>query len=69
MLIRDQLYIDGQWAAPSTEDTIDVHSAGTGEVMGTVPAGGERDIEAAVRAARAAFDGWSSGRSPSAPST
>src|SRR5215813_12109794 len=54
MLLRDQLYINGQWAAPSTKETIDVHSAGTGEVMGTVPAGGEQDIDAAVRAARGA---------------
>jgi aldehyde dehydrogenase (NAD+) len=59
MLLRDRLYIDGQWAAPSTQETIDVHDAGTGEVMGTVPAGGERDIAAAVRAARSAFDSWS----------
>jgi aldehyde dehydrogenase (NAD+) len=59
MLLRDKLYINGQWAAPSTKETIDVHGAGTGEVMGTVPAGGERDIDAAVRAARAAFESWS----------
>src|SRR5512140_293211 len=59
MLIRDKLYIDGQWAAPSTRETIDVHDSGTGEVMGTVPAGGEQDIAAAVRAARSAFEGWS----------
>jgi betaine-aldehyde dehydrogenase len=59
MLLRDKFYIDGQWATPSTKDTIDVHNAGTGEVMGTVPAGGDQDIDAAVRAARAAFDGWS----------
>jgi len=56
---RDKLYIDGQWATPSTPDTIDVHNAGTGEVMGTVPAGSAADVDAAVRAARAAFDGWS----------
>jgi betaine-aldehyde dehydrogenase len=59
MLLRDKLYIDGQWATPSTPETIDVHNAGTGEVMGKVPAGGEADMTAAVRAARAAFDGWS----------
>ncbi|HMG23935.1 MAG TPA: aldehyde dehydrogenase family protein [Kofleriaceae bacterium] len=58
-MLRDKLYIDGQWATPSTKETIDVHNAGTGEVMGKVPAGGARDIDAAVRAARAAFDGWS----------
>jgi acyl-CoA reductase-like NAD-dependent aldehyde dehydrogenase len=59
MLIRDQFYIDGQWAVPSTTETIDVHNAGTGEVMGKVPAGGEQDIAAAVRAARTAFESWS----------
>ena len=59
MLIRDKFYIDGQWAAASTKETIDVHNAGTGEVMGSVPAGGEKDIDAAARAARAAFEGWS----------
>jgi len=59
MQLRDKLYIAGQWATPSTQETIDVHSAGTGEVMGKVPAAGARDIDAAVRAARAAFDGWS----------
>ena len=38
MLLRDKLYINGQWVAPTTKETIDVHNAGTGEVMGTVPA-------------------------------
>ncbi|MGE3162019.1 MAG: aldehyde dehydrogenase family protein, partial [Burkholderiales bacterium] len=52
-------FIGGQWVAPSTKETIDVHSAGTGEVMGKVPAGGEWDIDAAAAAAHAAFDAWS----------
>src|SRR5687768_18398769 len=59
MLIRDKLFIGGQWLAPSARDTIDVHNAGTGQVMGRVPAGTEKDIDAAVAAARAALDGWS----------
>jgi betaine-aldehyde dehydrogenase len=59
MLNRDKFFIGGLWVAPSTRDTIDVHNAGTGEVMGKVPAGGEKDIDAAVAAARAAFEGWS----------
>ncbi|MGD9952000.1 MAG: aldehyde dehydrogenase family protein [Burkholderiales bacterium] len=56
---RDKFFIGGQWVAPSTKETIDVHSAGTGEVMGKVPAGGEWDIDAAAAAAHAAFDAWS----------
>jgi len=59
MLVRDRLFIGGQWVAPSTAETIEVHNAGTGEVLGRIPAGGEKDVAAAVKAARAALDGWS----------
>jgi len=59
MILRDKFFINGQWTAPSSREMIDVHNAGTGEVMGKVPAGTEKDIEAAVAAARAAFEGWS----------
>ena len=59
MILRDKLFINGGWVAASSKDMIDVHNAGTGEVMGKVPAGGEKDIEAAVAAARSAFEGWS----------
>ena len=59
MILRDKFFINGQWTAPSSRESIDVHNAGTGEVMGKVPAGTEKDIEAAVAAARAAFEGWS----------
>ena len=59
MIIKDKFFIDGQWAAPAAKEMIEVHNAGTGAVMGKVPAGGEEDVAAAVRAARAAFEGWS----------
>jgi betaine-aldehyde dehydrogenase len=59
MIQRDKFFIDGQWVAPSSKDMIDVHNAGTGAVMGKVPAGGEKDVSAAVAAARGALDGWS----------
>ena len=59
MANHDKFYINGQWVAPSTNEKIDVHNASTGAVMGSVPAGGEKDIESAVAAARAAFDSWS----------
>ena len=60
MLNRDKLFIGGRWVAPSSAETIDVHNAGTGEVMGRVPAGGARDVDAAVAAARGALESWSS---------
>ena len=59
MLMRDKFFIGGRWVAPSGRETIDVHSAGTGEVMGKVPAGGEKDIDAAAAAAHAALESWS----------
>ena len=59
MLVRDKLFIGGQWVAPSSAESIEVHNAGTGEVMGSIPAGGEKDVAAAVGAARAALASWS----------
>ena len=58
MLVRDKFYIGGRWVAPSRADTIEVHNAGSGEVMGRVPAGTDKDIDAAVAAARGALDSW-----------
>src|SRR5437763_14237555 len=60
MLTKEKLYIAGQWVSPSGREMIDVHNAGNGEVMGRIPAAGEKDADAAVRAARAAFEGWAS---------
>ncbi len=59
MIVRDKFYIGGQWVAPSTAETIDVHRAGDGAVIGKVPAGSAKDIEAAVNAARGALALWS----------
>jgi acyl-CoA reductase-like NAD-dependent aldehyde dehydrogenase len=56
---RDKVYIDGAWVAPSGSDTIDVVNATTEEVMGTIPQCTPDDADKAVKAARAAFDGWS----------
>src|SRR5437016_3692937 len=59
MLVRDKLFIGGRWVDPSGREMIDVHNAGTGEVMGRVPAGGAKDVDAAVDAALRAFESWS----------
>jgi len=58
MQIRDKLYIDGQWATPAGPKAIDVRSASTEAVIGRVPEGTPEDVDAAVRAARAAFEPW-----------
>ncbi|QSE87405.1 aldehyde dehydrogenase (plasmid) [Rhodococcus pseudokoreensis] len=63
MISYTSLFIGGQWVAPSTAATISVTSASTEEVIGVVPEGAPADADAAVAAARRAFDdptGWAS---------
>ena len=64
MQVRDKLYLNGQWAAPRGDKFIDVINASTEEVMGRVPEGTPDDVNAAVAAARAAFDGWAATPAP-----
>jgi aldehyde dehydrogenase (NAD+) len=52
-----ELYIAGVWEPQSGTGSIDVRSASTEEVIGSVPEGTAADVDRAVRAARAAFDG------------
>src|SRR5579864_4280580 len=58
MQIRDKLYIGGRWADPAGTKIIEVLSASTEAPIGRVPEGTPADVDAAVRAARAAFDPW-----------
>jgi betaine-aldehyde dehydrogenase len=53
---RDKLYIGGRWVEPATKKTIDVISPHSEELIARVPEGAEADIDAAVEAAREAFD-------------
>jgi aldehyde dehydrogenase (NAD+) len=55
-LDRSTFFIDGDWAAPATGDTIQVVSPHSEQVVATVPEGSKADIDAAVAAARRAFD-------------
>ena len=58
----DSFFIGGEWVRPSSAARIDVTSASTEEAIGSVPEAQEADIDAAVAAARRAFDdpgGWS----------
>jgi aldehyde dehydrogenase (NAD+) len=58
MMSRSAVYIGGEWVPPASGDVIEVENPATGEVLGTVPAGTAADVDRAVAAARAAFDGW-----------
>lgn len=54
-------FINGAWQQPSSSRRITVISPNTEEVIGSTPDGVEADVDAAVSAARAAFDdpnGW-----------
>lgn len=55
-LDRDALFIGGQWARPATPQVLEVVSPHTEEVVARVPEGTAADIDAAVAAAREAFD-------------
>lgn len=52
----DQLLIGGEWVAPSTDKRFEVRSPATLEVVGSTPEAVEADVDAAVAAARRAFD-------------
>ena len=58
MLDHDKIYIDGAWVASEGTESIPVINAGTEEVMGSVPKGTSADVDKAVAAAKAAFEGW-----------
>mgnify|MGYP000005808263 FL=1 len=55
-LDRDAFYIDGGWRAPASDATLQVVSPHSEEVIATVPEASAGDVDAAVAAARKAFD-------------
>ena len=52
-------FIDGQFVAPLSEAFIDNFNPASGSVSGKIPNSNEKDIEAAVVAAKKAFQIWS----------
>jgi aldehyde dehydrogenase (NAD+) len=57
--VYDKLYINGHWVSPVGTGTLDVINSTTEEVMARIPEGVAEDVDKAVAAAKAAFDGWS----------
>src|SRR5690348_2876447 len=51
-------YIAGEWVAAAAGQTTENRDPATGELIGLFPRSGTADVERAVAAARAAFDGW-----------
>ncbi len=53
---RDKMFIGGAWVPSHSSEKIDVISPVTEKVFATVPKGSKEDVDAAVAAARDAFD-------------
>ncbi|MFD8290818.1 aldehyde dehydrogenase family protein [Streptomyces lavendulae] len=58
MKAHDGMYIGGEWRPAAGTDRIEVVNPADEQVIATVPAGSAEDVDAAVRAARAALPGW-----------
>ena len=54
-----QFYINGEWVAPSTSETLDVINPATEQPIAKIAMGGQADVDRAVAAAKAAFTTYS----------
>ncbi|MEM7221617.1 MAG: aldehyde dehydrogenase family protein [Pseudomonadota bacterium] len=59
MLDKRTFYIDGQWVAPAQANDFQVIDPSNEEPCALISLGGQADTDAAVAAAKAAFDSWS----------
>ena len=59
MKVYENFYINGEWVPSKGTGTMDVIDSATEEVIGRVPEGNAADVDAAVAAAKAAFETWS----------
>jgi acyl-CoA reductase-like NAD-dependent aldehyde dehydrogenase len=59
MMNFSELYLNGQWQPSAGRNKIEVLSASTEEVIGSIPEGTPEDVDRAAAAARSAFDAWS----------
>ena len=57
-IVRDRLYIGGEWAEPSGSATIEVIDSTTERVIGRIPEGTPEDVDRAVKAARTGYEEW-----------
>ena len=55
---RVQNYIGGQWKASANPEHVAISNPATGDSLGSVPMGSARDVDEAVKAARAAYPAW-----------
>jgi len=59
VLEKREFYIDGQWVSPAQANDLQVIDPSNEQVCAVISLGAQADTDAAVAAARAAFDDWS----------
>jgi aldehyde dehydrogenase (NAD+) len=57
-IVRDRLYVGGEWVEPAGSEAIEVVDSTTERVIGRIPEGTPEDVDRAVKAARAGFEVW-----------
>jgi aldehyde dehydrogenase (NAD+) len=58
--VKDAFFVGGEWVPARERDVLTVVDPATEQPVATVPAGTAEDVDAAVAAARSAFEGWAS---------
>ena len=58
MLDKRKFYINGKWVAPSKPNDLDVIDPCTEDSVATISLGSKEDTNAAVSAAKTAFESW-----------
>lgn len=58
-LLRDAMYISGEWRKPAACEDLDVYNPATGELLRSVPRGRREDAVSAIDAAEKALPDWS----------
>jgi aldehyde dehydrogenase (NAD+) len=61
---RNAFFVDGKWVPVQGREALAVVDPATEEQVASVPAGTAEDVDAAVAAARRAFEGWASRPAP-----
>lgn len=56
--VYDKFYINGEWVTPEGSGMLDVENPATEETVAQIALGTAGDVDKAVKAAQAAFDGW-----------
>ncbi|WP_137283187.1 aldehyde dehydrogenase family protein, partial [Pseudomonas rhizoryzae] len=57
-LLRQQAYLDGNWVAADSGQTLTVTNPASGEIIGSVPKLGAVETRRAIQAAERALPGW-----------